>query len=81
MKMKNRATASTICLWDVTHSALCAGRWSEARALLDDLGRRSNVVDSLLSVAQYGRMSGKALPAGYDAVIQDRIDLVNSKVA
>jgi hypothetical protein len=38
-------------------------------------------VDSLLSVAQYGRMSGKALPAGYDAVIQDRIDLVNSKVA
>lgn len=71
---------TTDTLWSETHSALCAGRWSEARALLDDLGRRSDVVDSLLSVAQYGRVSGKILPAGYDAVIQDRIDLVNSKV-
>lgn len=78
--MTDSKTLTTDTLWQATHSALCAGRWSEARALLDDLGRRSDVRDCLLSVAQYGQVSGKTLPAGYDVVIQDRIDLVNSKV-
>lgn len=73
--------SSTGDLWVATHSALCKGQWSTARALLDDLGLRSDVRDLLLSVKQYTKMSGRSLAVGYDAVIQDRIDLVNSRVA
>jgi hypothetical protein len=72
---------STSDLWDRTHKALCDGKWSKARNLLDDLGRCDNVVDLLLDLSQYERASGKTLPADYRPIIQDRIDLVNSKVA
>jgi hypothetical protein len=78
--MSNAANKTTNALWTETHSALCAGRWSQARALLDDLGRRSDNADCLLSIEQYCQLAGKSLPVGFDAVLADRIDLVNSKV-
>lgn len=71
---------STSTLWEQTHAALCAGSWSKARSLLDDLGRRADVVDLLLDLSQYERASGKTLPADYRPIIQDRLDLVNSKI-
>lgn len=71
---------STNDLWDETHTALCAGEWSKARSLLDDLGQRSDVVDLLLDLSQYERASGKALSVDFRPVIQDRIDLVNGKI-
>lgn len=74
------ATLSTTVLWDQTHTALCEGEWSKARSLLDDLGRRSDVVDLLLDLSQYERASGKALSVDFRPVIQDRIDLVNGKI-
>lgn len=74
------ATKTTDSLWTETHSALCAGRWSEARALLDDLGRRTDVRDMLLTIDQYTGMCGKPLRPEYRPVLADRIDLVNSRV-
>jgi len=74
------ATKTTDSLWTETHSALCAGRWSEARALLDDLGRRTDIRDILLTVDQYAAMCGKNLRPEYRPVLADRIDLVNSRV-
>lgn len=70
----------TNSLWEETHAALCAGEWSKARKLLDDLGQRSDVVDLLLDLSQYERASGKTLSVDFRPVIQDRIDLVNSKI-
>lgn len=66
-------TLTTSNLWDLTHHALAAGRWSQARALLDDLGLRSDNRDELRPAAQY------ACPEALLGVIGDRIDLVNSK--
>lgn len=67
-------TLTTSELWTRTHAALNAGRWSEARALLDDLGRRSDNHDMLSPVSTY------AVPEHIRALIGDRIELVNSKV-
>ena len=67
-------------LWEQTHKTLCAGEWSKARSLLDDLGQRSDVVDLLLDLSQYERASGKTLSVDFRPLIQDRIDLVNGKI-
>ena len=63
---------TTSTLWTSTHSALTAGHWSRARALLDELGTRRDNRDLLSSAASYG------CPEHLQGVIQDRIDLVNS---
>jgi hypothetical protein len=68
------AHLTTDALWTLTHVALTERRWAEARALLDDLGLRHDIRDMLASAEAYG------LRGSYLAVIQDRIDLVNSKV-
>ena len=64
---------STSDLFSATQQALRDGRWSQARALLDDLGRRNDNVDKLSSADSYG------CPEMLLGVIGDRIDLVNSK--
>lgn len=64
---------STTELFEATHKALVEKRWSQARALLDDLGRRNDNVDKLSSADSYG------CPEMLLGVIGDRIDLVNSK--
>lgn len=69
---------STSDLFQACNTALMAGRWSEARALLDDLGQRRDNPYTLLSVSTYMMLSGKSMLGGYVAVLQDRIDLVNS---
>lgn len=61
-------------LFSATNQALIEKRWSLARSLLDDLGRRKDNVDKLSSAVSYG------CPSMLLAVIQDRIDLVNSRV-
>jgi len=71
--MTNTTTLKTTQLWDLTHRALCDKQWSKARALLDDLGLRSDNRDHLRSAEGYG------LVGPYTPVIQDRIDWVNSR--
>jgi hypothetical protein len=68
------AHLSTDELWTLTHVALCEKRWSDARALLDDLGLREDSHDLLASAKDYG------LTGPYAQVIQDRIDLVNARI-
>lgn len=71
------ADTPTSALFAVTHRELCHGRWSAARALLDDLARRTDVGDKLADVASYETMCGHS--AGVAAqLLQDRIDLVNA---
>lgn len=69
----NTATQNTSDLFAATHAALCAGRFSEARALLEDLARRDDNRDSLASAVAYG------VPTHLVAVMQDRIDLVHAR--
>ena len=69
---RNMAT-STSDLFSATQQALRDGCWSQARALLDDLGRCRDNVGKLFQATTYG------CPEMLLAVIQDRIDLVNSK--
>ncbi len=64
----------TLELWQLTQNALCNKEWSKARTLLEDLGKRTDNTDLLLSARAYG------CPEHLIGVIQDRIDLVNSKV-
>jgi hypothetical protein len=66
---------STSKLFTATHAALCAGKFAEARALLDEMGQRSDNRDLLASAASY------RVPAHIAQIIQDRIDQVNSKAA
>lgn len=61
-------------LWDMTHAALCDGRWSEARRLLDELSTRRDVRDYLYEPSVYGA------PSELHGVLGDRIALVNSRV-
>ncbi len=65
---------TTKTLWTETHEALCAGEWSQARKLLDELGTRRDNHDRLCSASDYH------VPAMLTGVIGDRIDLVNSHV-
>jgi hypothetical protein len=67
-------TLTTSELWELTHSALCAQQWVQARALLDDLGRRQDVRDYLASAEAYG------LTGTGSQVIQERINVVNHRV-
>jgi hypothetical protein len=64
---------STSDLFTATHAALCAGKFSQAVSLLDNLGRRDDNRDSLASAKAY------SVPAHLEAIIQDRIDLVHAK--
>lgn len=79
--MSNAATrplpetpASTRALWQAVHWALCDGRWVDARRLLEELEQREDVVDYLNPASSYGA------PAAYEAVLQDRIEMVNAVV-
>jgi hypothetical protein len=69
---------STPELWAATHSALCAGRWSQARALLDALGRREDNRDLLPPTTAYAKITGHGPLTDFAQLIQDRIDLVNA---
>lgn len=73
---------STDTLWTETHSALCAGQWGKARALLDDLGRRSDNRSHLAHISSYVQCAyERVVDIGQLAtLLQDRIDLVNSKL-
>jgi hypothetical protein len=64
-------------LWDITHVTLLEHDWGEARALLDDLGLRTDNYDMLSSAQSYGM--DRLTYGDYVNVIQDRIDLVNEK--
>lgn len=70
---------TTSDLWAATHTALCHQRWSEARALLDVLGQRSDVVDRLPAYSAYDQ-GDAGERAEFGQLLQDRIDLVNSRV-
>ena len=67
-------TLSTSELFRVTHKALVSQQWGQARVLLDALDLRSDNRDKLSSATSYG------CPDMLVRVIQDRIDLVNTKV-
>lgn len=71
---KGQKVTATRDLWERTHLALIEHNWSEARSLLDDLGRKRDNHDRLSSAAAYG------VPELLRSVISDRINLVNSKV-
>ena len=76
---KSAAALPTSELFALTHRSLCWGAWGHARALLDLLGRRSDNVDTLPAYSAYDQgHAGER--AQFAAVLQDRIDLVNSKV-
>ncbi len=62
-------------LFDMTNTALINGKWSQARALLDDLSRRRDNRDMLGTVESYN------VPAMLKEVIGDRIELVNSNAS
>ncbi len=70
---KTKTSTKTTDLFAAAHEALCAGRWSEARAALDLLGDRSDNADLLPAASAY------SVPAQIAQLIQDRIDLVNAK--
>lgn len=59
----------------MTNTALINGKWSQARALLDDLSRRRDNRDMLGTVESYN------VPAMLKEVIGDRIELVNSNAS
>lgn len=69
---------STSNLWADTHSALCAGRWTDARVRLEVLASRHDNRDQLADLATYERLSGlRPLPDAYRPVIEARIAAVN----
>jgi len=78
----------TNALWQATHDSLCAGKWSAARAYLDALGQRGDVVDRLMDLDAYTRAAGEQ--GGNDlsshtawqirTLLTDRIDQVNWRV-
>lgn len=73
MTLTNQTPRTTTDLFRAAHEALCAGRWSEARASLDLLGDRSDNADLLPDASAY------RVPGPITQLIQDRIDLVNAK--
>jgi hypothetical protein len=70
--MTQTTSPKTTDLFAAAHAALCAGRWSEARAALDLLGDRQDNRDLLPDASAY------RVPALVAQLIQDRIDLVNA---
>jgi hypothetical protein len=73
--MNNAITAdmNTAQLFEATNAALCAGAFSLSVKLLDELSLCSDNRDMLAPAASYG------VPAHIAGIVQDRIDLVNSK--
>ena len=69
------SNANTADLFTETNVALIEGRYFAARAMLDELGRRDDNRDLLPSARAY------RVPEQLVGLIQDRIDLVNSKAA
>lgn len=79
------SSLNTDALWLATHTALTAGRWGTARALLDDLARRTDGgLDLLLDVDAYSELAaleGKPrLTGDYRTLFADRIELANQRV-
>jgi hypothetical protein len=66
---------STSKLFDFAHQSLLAGKFSQGRAALDELGLRSDNRDLLSSVEAY------KVPPEIRQLIQDRIELVNAKAS
>lgn len=82
--MRSADVSPTSELWSTTHAALCAGRWSIARRLLDDLARRPDYVDHLCSLATYVSAlerndAMQPLESSFRTLLADRIDLVNAR--
>ena len=75
---KNRKNLPTLDLRNLAHDALRANRWSEARALLDELSLRDDNPWSFEQDAR-GYECDKPLMAGYHAIIDDRIALCNAR--
>jgi len=73
--MTNTKTTATAELFEQTSAALWAQKWGQARALLDDLGLRSDNTTRLRSAEAYGLDRER----DFYNVIQDRIDLVNAR--
>jgi hypothetical protein len=64
---------TTSALRSAAHAALRDGRYSSAVALLDELAKRSDVQGHFASADAYG------VPEHLRAVVQDRIELVNTR--
>lgn len=67
----------TQSLYTATIAALTSGQWSTARKHLDDLARTDNY-ETVPDLHQFA--SALRLTNDYGTLLQDRIDLVNSKV-
>jgi hypothetical protein len=72
--------ASTSDLHSAAEIYMLNGQWADARALLDELGTRRNVPASIAPVANFEEVCGRYLHPEYRQLLQDRVDLVNSKV-
>lgn len=77
-------TQSTTELWHDTHTALCAGHWSAARRMLEELARRSDYTDQLSALTAYTtalelRGTPKVLDRGFAQLLVDRIEAVNAR--
>ena len=72
---------STDDVWCGTHSALLGGRWSQARAYLDELARRPDNKSTLCSIRTYmkDQQVSADLRDGLADLLGDRIELVNRK--
>lgn len=80
--MRSADASPTSELWSTTHAALCAGRWSVARSLLETLSRRPDYFDHLAPIDSYARgvkWSALALNGGLRELLADRIELVNAR--
>ncbi len=82
--MNTSHLSSTSELFSATNAALCAGKWSSARRLCEELSRRTDYTDTLAPVSGYltvlaVRGEAKALDAGFWQLLQDRIDAVNAR--
>lgn len=75
--MRSADASPTAELWSTTHAALCAGRWSVARSLLETLSRRPDYVDHLAPIGSYEQAAGVTLEPSFREILADRIELVN----
>lgn len=76
--MTNRhSQPTTHSLWCDAHSALCQGRWADARGLLEALAGKADNADTLSSLTAYTHTSGVPLTGEMYAVIDSRLAWVN----
>lgn len=75
------ARLDTDALWINAHNTLLAGEWSNARAYLDELGRRPDNRSTLCTIDTYmkDKQVEPSLKDGLRALLGDRIDWVNSR--